>query len=98
MLDKLKNFDCEKGDVDEMIELSAFARGMQQEYVALSIDPPEWLEVKHKEVVREVNSRLADLREKRIREIDRALAALKTAEEKRTDLKAERERLLANKV
>lgn len=98
MLEKLKNFDPEKGDVDEMVVLSAFARNIAAEYAHLGIDQPEWLEVKHKEVLREVDTRLSDLRAKRIREIERSLAGLKSAEEKRADLKAELERLRSPRV
>lgn len=93
MLKDLKNFDAERADVDDMIELSAFARTIYSEYCALAIEPPEWLETQTKAVRREVNNRLADLRAKRVREIKARLSTLKTAEEKRTELTEELARL-----
>lgn len=98
MLDKLRNFDAERNtDVDEMVALSAFARGLAAEYTTLALDAPEWLETQQKAVANEINSRLADMRAKRIREVRARLATLKTAEEKRAELNAELERLEAAK-
>jgi hypothetical protein len=95
MLNTLKNFDPDKGDVDEMVELSAFARSLTAEYAALEIEPPEWLAAKQKEVIREVDARQADARAKRIKEIERSMAGLRTQEERRNDLTAELARLKA---
>lgn len=95
MLKDLKNFDPERADVDDMIELSSFARTLAGEYVALAIDAPEWLETQTKAVRREVNNRLADLREKRKRELKARLATLRTEAEKRAELTEELARLEA---
>lgn len=93
MLDALKNFDGERANPDEMVELHAFARSMAAEYRELGLEPPEWLEEKRVEVKRELDTRLADMKAKRIREIKARLATLKTAEEKRAELNDELKRL-----
>lgn len=93
MLERLKNFDSERSNPDEMVELHAFARVMIAEYKELQLEAPEWLEEKQLEVRRELNNRLADMKAKRIREIKAKLATLKTAEEKRNELADELKRL-----
>lgn len=93
MLERLKNFDSERANPDEMVELHAFARAMISEYAALQLEAPEWLEEKQLEVKRELDNRLADMKAKRIREIKAKLATLKTAEEKRAELAEELKRL-----
>lgn len=95
MIERLKNLDIERLDVDEMIAMSAFAKQLSAEYEALALDKPDWLGVKSTELKREINARLGDLRDKRIREIKARLNTLKSAEEKRADLQKELERLSA---
>lgn len=93
MLNELRNFDSEKAHPDEMVALHAFARNLAAEYTHLGLAEPEWLEEKRVEVKRELDTRLADMKAKRIREIKAKLATLKTAEEKRTELAEELKRL-----
>ena len=93
MLNALRNFNAEETNVDEMVSLSAFGSTLSAEYAALNVDAPEWLGTQIKAVRREIQSRLADVREKRIREIERSLETLKSADEKRQDLRLELERL-----
>lgn len=93
MLKQLRDFNPENTDVDEMIALSAFGRALAAEYAALSLDAPEWLGTQMASIGREINSRLSDLRAKRIREIKARLTTLMTADEKRAALKAELSRL-----
>ncbi len=88
-LERLKNLDFERLDVDEMVAMSAFARQIATEYDTLLLNRPEWLDVKTVELKREIQTRLADLRDKRMREIRAKIATLKTAEEKRADLAKE---------
>lgn len=89
MLERLKNLDVERLDVDDLVALSAFGRQLTEEYKTLQIAAPEWLETRTAELKREIGTRTADIRAKRIREIKSRLAALKTTEEKKTDLAAE---------
>ena len=95
MLDRLRNLDVERLDVDEMVALSLFARDLAEEYKTLGLDAPEWLDVRSTEVRREISTRRADLRDKRIRELRASLSALKTKEERKVELHAELERLEA---
>lgn len=89
MLERLKNFDVERADVEELVALSAFARQLTEEYKLQLIASPEWLEIRTAELKREIGTRQADIRAKRVREIKAKLNGLKTAEEKRTELAAE---------
>ncbi len=98
MLDKLKTFDADRTDVDEMVSLSAFARNLDAEYDALGLDVPEWLETKIGEVKREIEARLEDIREKRIKELERGLVASRTLEEKKADMKKELVRLKSKRL
>ncbi len=95
MLERLKNLDVERMDADDLIALSAFAKILEAEYAAHSLEVPEWLKDRQAELKREILTRTADMRAKRIREINARLDTLKTADEKRADLKAELERLQA---
>jgi hypothetical protein len=95
MLERLKNLDLERMDVDEMVAMSAFAKSLASEYSALALDQPEWLDTKSTELKREIGTRLADLRDKRIRELKARLNTLKSTEEKKSDLTAELARLEA---
>lgn len=95
MLNQLKNFEADRMDADELVALSSLARQMTAEYAVLAIDPPEWLEIRSAELKREIGTRAADIRAKRIREIEARLATLKTTEEKKSDLTAELAKLKA---
>ncbi len=93
MLEQLRNFDSDRANPDEMVALHAFARVLEAEYQSLGLHAPEWVAEKKTEVKRELDSRLADMKAKRVREIKQQLATLKTAAEKRADLEAELQRL-----
>lgn len=85
-MDELKNFDANRMDLEALVELSAFARTIEGEYVALKVAAPEWVTVQAKSLRREITSRLADAKEKSLREKKARLATLKTTEEKRKEL------------
>jgi len=92
-IDRLKNFNVDATDIDELVAISAFARSLAAEYEANTLEKPEWLETKSAELKREINGRQADARAKKIKEIKLKLGTLKTAEEKRNELNAELARL-----
>ena len=93
MLERLKNLNLEGLDIDEAIALSGFARGMKAEYDALSLETPEWLDTRIREVRREIKSRTADMFEKRLREAKARYETLKPTAERRDEVKAEIEKL-----
>lgn len=89
MLERLKLFDSRRADPDEMVELHSFARQLLAEYKELGLPIPEWIEDKRLEVKRELETRLADMKAKRIREIKAKMSTLKTAAERRAELEEE---------
>lgn len=93
IIERLKSFDSERSNPDEMVELSAGARILAAEYQTLGLESPDWLEEKRVEVKRELDTRLADMKAKRIRELKAKLATLKTAEERRSEIAEELARL-----
>lgn len=89
MLEQFKAFNANKAEIEEIVSLSAFGRSLTAEYVALGVEAPSWVDARQSEIKRELSARLADVREKRKREIRAALTTLRTAEEKRADLAKE---------
>ena len=86
---KLKTFTTDGLTVDELVELGALARVLRSEYETRQLPIPEWLDDQHRAVAREIESRVADQRAMRVREIKSQLASLETATEKRARLAAE---------
>lgn len=87
---RLKNFDAEQNSLDELIELAAFGKTIAATYADNSIPVPEWLETSLSAVNVEIKRRNQDYLAKELKETEAALAALKTREEKKTEL-AERQ-------
>jgi hypothetical protein len=87
VLQQLKNLNLDRIlDNDEAVAMSAYARGLAEEYDALGQPLPEWLEksttVLREEIAR--RTRASDFA--RLKEIETGLEALKTATEKKADL------------
>lgn len=95
MYQKLKNLDVEKTDLDEQVFLLATAEQVKGKYEVLLLPVPDWLENASKLLKLEIDLRRKDMLAKRKRELENGLAALRTAEEKRADMRAELERLTA---
>lgn len=89
MLDKLKNLDVQRPDLEELIYLSAMAKSLRTEYEAEQVEVPEWLDNSARTIKNEIRSRQADAVDKRRREIRSRLDALKTPSEKRAELEKE---------
>lgn len=89
MLEKLKNLDVERIDLDEAVELSAIGRVVKDEYEKNGAEAPTWIDDRLREVRREIRARQADMIDKRLREAKARRASLKTTEEKRADLDRE---------
>lgn len=93
MLERLKNFDIDRMDIDEVVYLSALARIMKQEYETVGAECPEWVDSRARSLRREIHARQADLTEKRLREAKSRLEAIKPASEKRKDIEQEIQKL-----
>lgn len=98
MLNQLKTFDANRLDMDELVYLAALGRAIREEYEALGLDEPDWVDVQLKTIKREIHARNADKLEKRRREIETRLEGLKTPTQKKQELlreKAQIEKQLA---
>lgn len=95
MLEQLKRFDPEAGDLEEAIALAAFASIFQGQYQMRSLETPTWLRDKREALDREIQKRHRDYLEKELKEEVSRLDKLKTAEEKRVETKAKIERIKA---
>ena len=89
MLDRLKNLDVQRPDLEELVFLSAQAKILRAEFEVENVDVPEWLDNSARALKREVRTRLANSVDKRVREIKSRLDALKTPSEKKAELEKE---------
>jgi hypothetical protein len=83
MLQSFKNFNIDNADLDELVELAAFGRQFRAEHEALNVPVPEFVDDQIRNLRREIDSRLADNRAKRVRELKAQRDSLKTAAERR---------------
>lgn len=95
MLDALKSFRPDVGDLDGAMALSAFAKSLVAEYQAVNLPVPEWLSAKVAVIAESIASARRDLIAKQIREARQQLATLETATEKRDRVQRQLEALLA---
>jgi hypothetical protein len=94
-LEQLKNLDLQRPSLEELVYVSTLATVMHAEYEKLSVDVPEWLDTRSRELKREIRARQQDSVDKRVSEIKSRLDALKTPTEKRSELQAELDKLMA---
>jgi hypothetical protein len=100
MLARLKNIASQIDgiDLDEAISLVAFGKVLSAEYAEFEMETPEWLTEALTSLKREIGVRRLDAIEREIKDADSRLEALKSADEKRTDLRAKKDRLEALKA
>jgi hypothetical protein len=92
-LNQLKNFRTDQYDLDDLVVLSAEGKAYQAEYKAQGVDVPEWLESNVRLIGREIGLKIADAKDKKIRQLRARINSLKTASERRADLQKELETL-----
>lgn len=95
MLAQLKKLDVDGTALDEMLALRAFAKSLRVEFETSGAEVPEWLDDKIRALNREVQVRLADSLEKRLKDIAAQKTGLETAAEKRARLALEEEKIKA---
>ena len=93
MLDSFKSFSDDQLEIDELVALSLFGRQLRAEYEALRVPEPDYVGLQLNAIRREIESKMADKREARKREIKSQLSGLKTAAERRQELEKELEQL-----
>ena len=86
---QLKNLDCLRLDLDEMIELDMQATALTATYVAHRLDTPEWLLDAQRTLTRAIHQRRDDLLALRLQEAKTRLSKLRSPEERRSIVEAE---------
>ena len=88
LMEQFKAFQKGRLNLDEVVELSAYGRGLQSEYTALGMEVPAWVSVQLKTIQREVKTRIADQAEAELLQAKAQLDSLKTAGERKEALQA----------
>ena len=90
MLEQFRSFNAEKADnLDELVAMSAFGKQFRSEYEAQNISVPEFVDDNLRAIKREIESRVADRRAARVRELRAQEVSLQTAAEKREAIRRE---------
>ena len=89
MLDQFKRFNTENSDLDELVAMAAFGRSFRAEFETLNISVPEFCDDTLRSIKREIETRVADRRAARVRELKAQREGLKTASEKREAIEKE---------
>ena len=83
MLQEFKNFNVDAASIDELVALSAFGKQLRGEFEAQKVAVPEYVSDNLNSIAREIDSRMADRRATRVRELKAQRDSLKTAQERR---------------
>lgn len=89
MLEQLKRFNADNGNLEELIAWSAYAKLIKTEFEAKGVETPEWLNDTINRLTREIGVRRADTLEKRLKELQNQKRGLETTAEKRARLEQE---------
>lgn len=93
MLEKLKGFEGERHDLDDLVVLLAFAASLRDAYGSVGLEQPEWLKDATTAIEKEISTRTRDMLQKDLRETEARLDGLKTTTERREELTAKAARL-----
>lgn len=88
MLDKLKNLNLDRMEIDETVSLLAFGESLRTTYDNLSLDVPSWLNTSVKALYGDIKNRRKEFLEREKKKAELELESLKTVAEKREALKA----------
>ena len=91
----LKNFNADRADMEDLVGLLADAKALRDEYEALQIEEPEYIDTTIKSIRREITSRNADKIAARKRELTARIDSLKTPAQKKAELEKELAKLEA---
>lgn len=94
MLNELRRFNVETGDLPDLVALLHYAKGIQAEYSALNLPSESWIDDKVRQLNRAIQAKTAEQRELRLAEIRAERSRLKTPAERRAELEAEEAALL----
>lgn len=89
MLTRFKQFDTDRMDLDELVELVAFGTILRAQYAQLNLEEPEFVDIQLKTLKREIRAKNADRNAARVKELKLQLEGLKTPTERKTALQKE---------
>jgi hypothetical protein len=93
LLERLRNLNIDRIDIDDAIELVTFGRVAETTYSGYQVPTPAWLKDSITALDGEIKSRRRDMLLARQKEIAARLSALKTRDEKKAELEAEQAKL-----
>jgi ATP-dependent Lon protease len=88
-LQSFKTFSADRMDIDELVALYTFGKSLRDEYEALQLEEPSFVDVQLKSLRREITARTADKLEARKRELTARIDSLKTPAQKKSELEKE---------
>lgn len=82
-----KTYSADRMDVEEMLSLSAFGKGLKAEFVEFGLEVPEYVELQLKSLRRDIRSKVSDKLEAEKKRLQSQLENLKTPQERKTELR-----------
>lgn len=95
MMEQLRTLNLDRVDLDDAIGLLTFAKQAKATYVEMGLEAPAWFADKVAGLEAYIKQRRVENLTKAAKEIEAELGKLKTAEEKRSDLRARLEQIKA---
>lgn len=95
MMEQLRTLNIDRVDLDDAIGLLTFAKQAKATYVEMGLEAPAWFADKVAGLEAYIKQRRVENLTKAAKEIEAELGKLKTAEEKRSDLRARLEQIQA---
>lgn len=95
MLQLLRSFNPDRADLEDMLALIVFARGLRAAHEEFKVAVPEWLDDKIRALNREIVGKTRDALELRLKEVRQAKTQLMTPSERREALAKEEAELEA---
>lgn len=94
VIQQLRSFDPQSGvSIEEMILLATTAEQIAAGYSSRAMEVPEWLEDKLGALEREIETRSRDALLRELKEIEAREEALKTSQERRSELALKKARI-----
>lgn len=95
MLERLKNLNIDRIDLDEAVALVAIGKMAQTTYAGFEVPAPRWLGESLETLSDEIRRRRREMLVARQRELAAQVSTLKSREERRADAEAELARINA---
>ena len=95
MLSDFQNVNKDSADLDELVALAAFGRGLAAEFELRKIKKPDFVDIQNEAINREINSRVEAQRAERKRYLKSQIDSTRSAQEKRADYQKELDELEA---